>query len=122
MDALLLVAHGSRKPGSNDEIRALATKIAQLPGHGFDLVECAFLEIAEPNISEGILGCIRKGANNITVLPYFLSSGRHVSTDIPAELDKARQDHPQVCISTTPYLGAAKEIPEILVRLSKETA
>ncbi len=121
MNALLLVAHGSRKPGSNDEIRTLAVRLAQTPGHSFDWVDCAFLEITEPSISEGVLGCVRKGAKHITVLPYFLAAGRHVSEDIPAELEKARQDHPQVRITATPYLGAAQEIPDLLVRLSRET-
>lgn len=121
MDALLLVAHGSRKPGSNDEIRALAARLTQTPGHCFDWVDCAFLEITEPSISEGVLGCVRKGAKHITVLPYFLAAGRHVSEDIPAELEKARRDHPQVRITATPYLGAAQEIPDLLVRLSRET-
>ena len=121
MDALLLVAHGSRYPGSDDEIRALAAKIAQTPGHQFDWVDFAFLEITEPSISEGVLGCVRKGAKHITVLPYFLAAGRHVSVDIPAEIEKARQEYPQVQITSTPYLGAAKEIPGILARLSQET-
>ncbi|MXY14418.1 MAG: cobalamin biosynthesis protein CbiX [Proteobacteria bacterium] len=120
MDALLLVAHGSRHPGSSDEIRALAAKIAQTPGHQFDWVDYAFLEITEPSISEGVLGCVRKGAKHITVLPYFLATGRHVNVDIPTELEKARQEYPQVRITSTPYLGAAKEIPDILARLSQE--
>ena len=119
MNALLLVAHGSRKRVSNDEIRDLTRRLAQDVTHGFDQVECAFLEFTEPSITEGISICSRKGATHITVLPYFLSSGHHVTVDIPAELENVKKINPQVQLQMAPYLGAAKEIGEILVSLSR---
>lgn len=121
MKALLLVAHGSQKKVSNDEIRSLALKLAQDPRHAFDQVECAFLEFAEPSIPEGISACIRQGAKYITVLPYFLSSGHHVSVDIPAELEKAQRNNSQVQFKMAPYLGTAEEISDILLLLSART-
>lgn len=122
MNALLLVAHGSRRQASNDEVRDLAKTIAQNSSHDFDWVEYAFLELAEPSISKGVSACTRQGATSITLLPYFLSSGRHVADDIPVELEKARQRHPQVQFRMAPYLGAAKEISNILITLSKQVA
>ena len=122
MDALLLVAHGSRKQSSNDEVRSLVRTLAQNAGHKFDWVDCAFLELAEPSIPEGVQGCIRNGANSITVLPYFLSAGRHVTVDIPAELAKVKQNNPHIQLKVTSYLGAAEEICDILIRLSDEIA
>ena len=120
MKALLLVAHGSQKKGSNDEVKDLAIRLAQDPRHGFDQVECAFLEFAEPTIPEGISACIQQGATCITVLPYFLSSGHHVSVDIPAELEKAQRNNSQVQFKMAPYLGAAEEISDILLLLSAQ--
>ena len=50
MRTLLLVAHGSRRKASNDEIRSLASALGQQSETRFGRVDCAFLEIAEPSI------------------------------------------------------------------------
>jgi sirohydrochlorin ferrochelatase len=120
MNALLLIAHGSRRQASNDEVRELTKVLTQQSQDEFSIVECAFLELAEPSIPDGVNACVAKGADSVTVLPYFLSAGRHVVTDIPDELKKAQQQHPQVSIKTAPYLGSAQEISEILIGLSKK--
>jgi sirohydrochlorin ferrochelatase len=50
----------------------------------------------------------------VVVLPYFLSAGRHVVEDIPAEVAKvAVPDHATVRIA--PYLGAASGLGDILL-------
>ena len=43
MRALLLIAHGSRRVQSNDEIEALANLLAVQPGNAFDTTRHAFL-------------------------------------------------------------------------------
>ena len=119
MNALLLIAHGSRKQTSNDEVRALTGDLAQMSAHKFEIVECAFLELAKPSIPEGITVCVEKGAKNVIVLPYFLSAGRHVSEDIPAELNKAIQIHPQLKIKVAPHLGSSTRVCDNLLALSE---
>ena len=120
MHALLLIAHGSRRQASNEEVRNLTQLLKQQSGKAFSIVECAFLELAEPSIPDGVTACVEKGAKSITVLPYFLSAGRHVVTDIPEELRKAQDQHPSINVKTAPYLGSAQEISEILIGLSKQ--
>jgi len=120
MQALLLIAHGSRRAASNDEVRNLAELLAQKTTDEFSIVECAFLELADPSIPGGVSACVEKGADSVTVLPYFLSAGRHVVTDIPEELKKAQDMHPNVEIKTSPYLGSAPGVSEILLDLSKQ--
>lgn len=120
MHALLLIAHGSRRQASNDEVRELTKLLKQQTSETFPIVECAFLELAEPCIPDGVSACVEKGAESVTVLPYFLSAGRHVVTDIPEELQKARDQHPDTKVKTAPYLGAAPGISEILIDLSKQ--
>ena len=122
MNALLLIAHGSRRQASNDEVRELTNNLTEKSRQEFEIVECAFLELAAPSILEGVSVCVQHGAKTLSVLPYFLSAGRHVVTDIPAELEKAQQLHPQLTIKVAPYLGAANEISEILISLSKQAS
>ena len=54
MKFLLLIAHGSRRQGANDEIRQLGERVASLDGNDYDGVVTAFLELAEPDIQQGI--------------------------------------------------------------------
>ncbi len=118
MHALLLIAHGSRREASNQEVRELAARLEQIVGDHFDRVTPAFLELAEPDIPTGVDLCVESGATTITVVPYFLSAGRHVASDIPAELEKAMHKHPAVTIHQSDYLGKHESVPELLLALA----
>ncbi|OOZ35771.1 sirohydrochlorin chelatase [Solemya velesiana gill symbiont] len=116
--ALLLVAHGSRREASNDEVRAVAQKLAALAGERFSQVDAAFLELAEPSIPDGIARCCERGAQRVLVLPYFLSAGRHVVTDIPSDVDQGRTRCPEVAVELCGYLGGSEAMPELLLELA----
>lgn len=118
MRALLLIAHGSRREASNDEVRELAAKMAQHAGSDFETVVPAFLELAEPSIPGGAGLCVAAGATEIIAVPYFLSAGRHVAEDIPAELEQARRSHPEVTIRQSDYLGKHADVLAILLALA----
>ncbi|MFU8836873.1 MAG: sirohydrochlorin chelatase [Thiohalomonadaceae bacterium] len=119
MRGLLLVAHGSRREASNDEVRKIADLLRQRAGDRYGAVEAGFLELADPLIPDGIECLIRQGASEVVVLPYFLSAGRHVAQDIPAEVAPKQAQYPQIPIHIAPYLGSAEGIVELLVGLSE---
>ncbi len=114
MKSLLLVAHGSRRKASNDEIRALAARL-RAAADSFDHLACAFLELADPSIPDGLRQAISKGASVVVVLPYFLSAGRHVVRDIPAEIERVQKEYPSIDIHLAPYLGAAEGVVGLLM-------
>ena len=58
MKALLLVAHGSRRKLSNDEVILLADKLRNNCSRQYSIVNAAFLELAEVLIPEGIKQCV----------------------------------------------------------------
>jgi len=118
MKALLLIAHGSRREASNQEVRELAKKLAQVAGRHFDRVVPAFLELAEPDIPGGVDRCVAAGATHVIAVPYFLSAGRHVATDIPEQLDRARRQHPGLDLRQSDYLGKHATIPDVLLTLA----
>lgn len=119
MKTLLLVAHGSRRDASNDEVRALARRLQVQAQAAFDAVSCAFLELAEPSIPDGLRESIAAGAREVVVVPYFLSAGRHVATDIPYEVDTVRAEYPGIAITLAPYLGAAPELAGLLLKQAR---
>ena len=120
---LVLVAHGSRRASSNDEVRKVAERLAQQAGPDgsgeYQMVHTAFLELAEPLIPDGVQCCIDNGMEEVVVLPYFLSAGRHVVEDIPAEVAKVNNTSGAE-IRIAPYLGAAAGLTEILLGQSKK--
>lgn len=116
MKALLLVAHGSRRESSNDEVRGLTAALEKIAGAGFGDVRCAFLELADPSIPDGIQQCVDSGADEVVVLPYFLSAGRHVVEDIPAEIKKKTDELPDLKITQASYLGQLDGVTELLMQ------
>lgn len=114
MKSLVIVAHGSRRQASNDEVRELSSRIATITGQQFQQVKAAFLELAEPSIPDGIQQCIDDGAKEIVVFPYFLSAGRHVVEDIPGEVDISRNSNPAIKIDIVPYLGSIGKIVDLI--------
>ena len=120
MTYLLLVAHGSRREASNDEVRQLAKKTEE-NATSFKKVSCAFLELSEPSIPDGIRNCIEDGAKKVVVLPCFLSAGRHVADDIPAEVKIVKNEHPDIDISIASYIGASEELIPLILNLAGNT-
>ena len=74
-NAILLVAHGSRLDSANRDLRWLADSLSvRRPD---DLIETAYLEIAEPDIPAAATRCMERGARRVLLVPFFLSPGRH---------------------------------------------
>ena len=118
MHALVMIAHGSRRQASNHEVMDLSCRLQRSASDRFQLFETGFLEIANPSIPEAIESCIHKGATCITVVPYFLSAGRHVVEDIPGIIEPLAQKHKAVRIHVTEHVGAS----DSMVRLILESA
>lgn len=115
MNALLLVAHGSRRKQSNDEVVVLADKLKQNCADQYNIIHAAFLELADTLIPDGIKQCVDDGAKEIIVLPYFLNSGRHVVEDIPEIVNETKKHYPDVEIKIAPHLGASDLMMDLLI-------
>lgn len=106
MKALVVVAHGSRRAASNEEVGELACQLAGMVADTFPVVGVGFLELAEPLIPDALEKAILEGATDISVFPYFLSAGRHVVTDVPNEVKVVQDKYPDIKINMLTYLGA----------------
>ena len=118
MRALLLIAHGSNRTFSNDEIRALADRLRHKVQDHFDYIDCVFLELAEPSIPDGIQQCAAKGIDEIILLPYFLSAGKHIAEDIPGIVEDQRKHYPQIDMQICDYLGKRPEMEDLLTHIA----
>ncbi len=118
MKCLLVVAHGSRRAESNEEIKRLTEKVALLCADQFDRVECAYLELADPLIPDAIQSLADRGATSVLVVPYFLARGAHVASDIPEQVAIAQASVPSVEVTVSDYFGAATEVPALIVQIA----
>jgi sirohydrochlorin ferrochelatase len=116
MKTLIILAHGSRREESNQEIRELAKKVKALAGSNYDLLDYAYLEVVAPSLPEAIDSCIDKGASNITVFPYFLNSGNHVKRDIPEMVEAAKEKYPGCSFKISACIGMIDEMPDLILR------
>ena len=118
-EALIILAHGSRRKASNSEVAALTKKVERLSAGKYSAVARAFLELAEPALPKVIDSCVAEGMTRITVLPYFLNSGNHVTQDIPAIIKAARDKHPGCDFTVTRCIGMDANMPELILRHAK---
>lgn len=121
MKALLLIAHGSRRKQSNEEVVVLAGKLKQNCAEQYNIIHAGFLELAETLIPDGIKKCVDDGATSIIVLPYFLNSGRHVVEDIPNIVEETRPSYPDVDIKIAQHLGASGLMMNLLISSANAT-
>lgn len=104
--ALILAAHGTRRPGGVAMVEQLAAQVGTLLGR--DIHVC-FVDVVGPTPSE-VLGGLRCAGGPAVVVPAFLSRGYHVRTDLPEHIEMSR--HPNVVV--TPALGPSGQIARIV--------
>jgi sirohydrochlorin ferrochelatase len=111
--AILLIAHGSRRPEANRDLINLADMLRpRVPGR---MIEVAYLELAEPSIPTALQRCRQLGAREIDMLPWFLSAGSHVTDDLTGFRDEFTSQHPEVAVTLHPPLGLHPLMVDILL-------
>ena len=116
--ALVIVGHGSREKGFQAAMDRVAREV-KARGE-FAIVLCAYLKAMRPALAEAIESCAAKGAAEVRVLPYFLSTGRHVTADIPRLVAEARERHRgKLKIRLCPYLGFHQRIVSVVLERAR---
>jgi sirohydrochlorin ferrochelatase len=101
--AVLLIAHGSRRPEANEDLVRLREALRERCP--WPIVEIAYLELAEPTIDQAAARCIAQGARRVLILPYFLSPGAHAIDDLEAHRRTLAQTHASTEFILCPPLG-----------------
>jgi len=109
---LILVAHGTRKPGGVSMIGELAARVSDTLARP---VRVAFVDVLGPTPAD-ILRELREDGPAV-VVPAFLASGFHVRTDLPAHITES--GHPDVTV--TAALGPCPEMVRVICHRLSET-
>ncbi len=116
-DRILLIGHGSRDLEAIAEYRDFAQLLAQELGIP---VQPCFLEFADPPIAEGLRLCVEAGARDIVALPLFLGPAGHQKNDVPAILNWAREEWPELTIRYGAPLGPQIPLIQVLAQRAQE--
>jgi sirohydrochlorin ferrochelatase len=88
----VVFAHGSSVESANEAVRAVASGLARTGG--LEMVAAAFLEGGRPSLPDAVDDLVRRGVNQVIVVPYFLTLGLHLQRDLPVLIEAARRAHP----------------------------
>ncbi|WP_145453919.1 sirohydrochlorin chelatase [Gimesia panareensis] len=116
--AVLLIAHGSRREAANQDLVRLAEMLRERSL--FPIIEIAYLELAEPTIPEGAQRCVTAGAEEVLMLPYFLSAGVHVQNDLEQYRGEFNTQHPGTEFKLCAHLGLHPLMLEIVLDRLRE--
>lgn len=101
--ALLLIAHGTRDPRGPEE---MATLLGHVRARLDAPVSAAWLEdFADPDVPAAVADLAGRGAQRVVTLPLLHFAAGHAKTDVPGELVRARQAHPDVELVHGQVLG-----------------
>ncbi len=110
---IILVDHGSRLASANDMLNDVAALFRRVSG--YRIVEPAHMELAVPSIADAFASCVQQGATHVVVHPYFLSPGRHSTTDIPRIVAEAARVHQGIAFHITQPLGLDDKIAQVIM-------
>lgn len=114
--AIILIDHGSRMAEANCVVEAVAARLAaSTPG---EIVAFAHMELAEPSLASAFHEVVARGATRVVIVPYFLASGAHATSDIPRLAAEAAGAHPGVTWIVAEPLG----LDDRLVQIARERA
>ncbi len=111
-EALLVMVHGSPRAVANDDVFAVVDDVRQR--RVYPIVEVGFMDCNEPTIPEAIQTCLAQGAEKVIGVPYFLHLGNHVANDLPALLEQAQSQHPEVEFWMGDFLGQDALVADVI--------
>ncbi len=115
---VILLGHGSRLESANRGLRLVAEELnrrGQYLG-----VTPAFLQHADPSIEEVFQKLAQSGASRILIMPLFLFEGVHITSDIPAEIEKISSRYPHLQVVQSGFIGPDPLLADICIQRIKE--
>lgn len=111
MEALIIVAHGSKIKSSNDEIIEISNKIKNKNENTF----YAFLELSEPSFYDVLKEVVEKKYKKIKIFPYFLAAGKHVLVDIPDTIKEFKTNHKNIEFTVLRHFGRCNGVEDLIL-------
>jgi sirohydrochlorin cobaltochelatase len=105
--AQILLAHGSRRPGANQSVEAIANDLQALPAYWS----------VPPNLETQIAALTKTGCQQITIMPYFLFAGG-IMDAIAQSIQSLSQQFPATRLHLAKPLGVSSAMADLVVDLA----
>ena len=116
--AIVLFGHGSRDPLWRLPMETVAARLrAMQPGTP---VRCAYLELDAPDLPAAAGELVQAGAEQVTIVPMFLGTGRHAREDLPLLVDQLKREHPAVEFVLQQAVGEDGRVLDLIARIALE--
>lgn len=106
-DAWILLSHGSRRPGGNQSVEALATQLGAVSAYWS----------VPPSLEMRVSALVDAGHRQIGILPYFLFAGG-IMDAIAQAVEQLSQTFPTVNFKLAEPLAASAELADLIVDLT----
>ena len=103
-------------PSANDAVRGVAADASR--AGQWELYETAFLE-ADPQLDMAVAAVVKAGADEVLVLPYFLTLGIHLQRDLPKLVEELVRVH-GIPIRVAAPLDGHPGLSRILIERAQE--
>lgn len=113
-NAFVLVAHGSRKDESNQEIIDFTQQLNSALNSRFDIICHAFLELCEPDLHSRLSQLMAEKVSSVTLFPFFLAAGKHVRNDLPELVNALEKQYPECEFILLEHLGKQRGLVKLI--------
>lgn len=118
---IILLSHGSRLEKANEDILKLSRLLQDSKQDNDMHVTAAFLQFASPSLTEAIHDAVQRGSTQVLVTPLFLTTGVHITEDIPQIIQSVSSLYQEVSIKQCNPLGSdEKLLPIIWERIQEQ--
>ncbi|MEH2306435.1 sirohydrochlorin chelatase [Nostoc sp.] len=102
-EAWILLAHGSRRPGSKETVEAMAASLSAVAAYW----------AGPPSLESRVKELVAAGYSEIAILPYFLFAGG-ITDAIAASIEELKLQFSAVNFQLAQPLGASAELAELI--------
>lgn len=102
-DAWILLAHGSRRPGSKQTVEALATQLGAVSAYW----------AVPPKLESQVKALVSAGYQQIGILPYFLFAGG-ITDAIASAVEQLKIQLPAAKLHLAEPIGASAELADLI--------
>ncbi|MBW4456230.1 MAG: sirohydrochlorin chelatase [Nostoc indistinguendum CM1-VF10] len=106
-EAWILLAHGSRRPGSKETVEAIAASLSAVAAYW----------AGPPSLESRVTELVAAGYKEIAILPYFLFTGG-ITDAIAASIEELKLQFSAVNFQLAQPLGASAELAELICDLT----
>ncbi|MEH1951160.1 MAG: sirohydrochlorin chelatase [Nostoc sp.] len=107
-EAWILLAHGSRRPGSQESVEAMAASLGAVTAYW----------AGPPSLESQVKELVTAGYREIAILPYFLFAGG-ITDAIATSIEELKLQFSAVNFQLAQPLGASAELAELIWDLTR---